>query len=88
METGGRVGAALAKTAVFLQIFKDMPDPRQPGKVRDPLDEIRRERGSRLAQAASHGAASAGRLASSRRGLRVRSPGPHPHPARALFRFP
>jgi DDE_Tnp_1-associated len=40
METGERVGAALAETAVFLQFFKDMPDRRQPGKVRYPLDEI------------------------------------------------
>lgn len=40
METGERDGLALAEAAVFLQFFKDMPDSRQPGKVRYPLDEI------------------------------------------------
>jgi predicted transposase YbfD/YdcC len=31
---------ALTETAVFLQYFKDLPDPRQRGKVTYPLDEI------------------------------------------------
>jgi len=31
---------ALAETTVFLSYFKEMPDHRQPGKVRYPLDEV------------------------------------------------
>ena len=31
---------ALAETVVFLNHFKDMPDPRQRGKVTYPLDEV------------------------------------------------
>lgn len=31
---------ALGETTVFLRHFKDMPDPRQPGKVIYPLDEV------------------------------------------------
>jgi predicted transposase YbfD/YdcC len=39
---GEAVGAsgALGEAVVFLEYFKDMPDPRQRGKVRYPLDEI------------------------------------------------
>src|ERR1700759_1272002 len=32
--------AALDETVMFLSHFKDLPDPRQPGKVTYPLDEI------------------------------------------------
>lgn len=32
--------AALAETVVFLRHFKDLQDPRQPGKVIYPLDEV------------------------------------------------
>jgi predicted transposase YbfD/YdcC len=32
--------AALSETVVFLNHFKDLPDPRQPGKVIYPLDEV------------------------------------------------
>lgn len=32
--------AAFDETVVFLSHFKDLPDPRQPGKVSYPLDEI------------------------------------------------
>jgi DDE_Tnp_1-associated len=32
--------AALGETVVFLSYFKDLPDPRQPGKVVYPLDEV------------------------------------------------
>jgi len=32
--------AVLVETTVFLAYFKDMPDHRQPGKVKYPLDEI------------------------------------------------
>ncbi len=32
--------AALAETVVFLSYFKDLPDPRQRGKVTYPLDEV------------------------------------------------
>ncbi len=31
---------AFAETVVFLSYFKDMPDPRQAGKVTYPLDEV------------------------------------------------
>jgi len=31
---------ALAETKVFLSCFREMPDHRQPGKVRYPLDEV------------------------------------------------
>ncbi len=33
-------GGALAQSVVFLRYFSDLPDPRQRGKVMDPLDEI------------------------------------------------
>jgi hypothetical protein len=32
--------AALTETVIFLNHFKDLPDPRQPGKVIYPLDEV------------------------------------------------
>ena len=32
--------AALSEAVVFLNHFKDLPDPRQPGKVIYPLDEV------------------------------------------------
>lgn len=38
-ETSGDFGA-LGESTVFLQHFKDMPDPRQRGKVIYPLDEV------------------------------------------------
>src|SRR5205085_12492177 len=31
---------AISETTVFLDFFKNLPDPRQPGKVVYPLDEI------------------------------------------------
>lgn len=31
---------AVAESVVFLSYFRDLPDPRQPGKVRYPLDEV------------------------------------------------
>ena len=31
---------AIAETTVFLAYFKDLPDPRQRGKVMYPLDEV------------------------------------------------
>src|ERR1700723_1587108 len=31
---------AFAEAVVFLKYFRDMPDPRQPGKVTYPLDEV------------------------------------------------
>ena len=31
---------AIAETTVFLGYFKDLPDPRQPGKVIYPLNEV------------------------------------------------
>ena len=33
-------GAALAETLVFLSYFKNLPDPRQRGKMTYPLDEV------------------------------------------------
>jgi hypothetical protein len=32
--------AALGEAVVFLNHFKDLPDPRQPGKVVYPLEEV------------------------------------------------
>jgi predicted transposase YbfD/YdcC len=40
METAARGFAALGEAVVFLSHFKDLPDPRQPGKVIYPLDEV------------------------------------------------
>jgi hypothetical protein len=40
METAAGVLAALSETVVFLNHFNDLPDPRQPGKVIYPLDEV------------------------------------------------
>ena len=40
METAAGGFAALGETVVFLRDFKDLPDPRQPGKVIYPLDEV------------------------------------------------
>jgi len=38
---GGAEGfAALSEAVVFMNHFKDLPDPRQPGKVIYPLDEV------------------------------------------------
>ena len=31
---------AISEAVVFLEYFKDLPDPRQPGKVVYPLDEV------------------------------------------------
>jgi hypothetical protein len=31
---------AFGEAVVFLKYFRDMPDPRQPGKVTWPLDEV------------------------------------------------
>ena len=38
-ETAVEFGA-IQEAIVFLQYFKDLPDPRQPGKVTYPLDEV------------------------------------------------
>ena len=40
MERAGAELAAFAETVVFLGYFKDLPDPRQAGKVIYPLDEV------------------------------------------------
>src|ERR1700680_4329195 len=41
METAAAVGfGALGEAIVFLDYFKDLPDPRQRGKVIYPLDEV------------------------------------------------
>ena len=40
MEAAAGAFAALSETVVFLNHFKDLPDPRQPGKVIYPLDEV------------------------------------------------
>lgn len=40
METAAAEFGALGETTVFLRHFKDMPDPRQRGKVIYPLDEV------------------------------------------------
>lgn len=40
METAAGGFAALGEAVVFLSHFKDLPDPRQPGKVIYPLDEV------------------------------------------------
>jgi predicted transposase YbfD/YdcC len=40
METAAGAFAALRETIVFLSHFKGLPDPRQPGKVIYPLDEV------------------------------------------------
>jgi len=40
METAAGAFAALSETIVFLNHFKGLPDPRQPGKVIYPLDEV------------------------------------------------
>ena len=40
METAAGALTALSETVVFLNHFKDLPDPRQAGKVIYPLDEV------------------------------------------------
>src|SRR6266508_1603395 len=40
MENAATDFGAISETTVFLDFFKDLPDPRQPGKVVYPLDEI------------------------------------------------
>ena len=35
-----RTGTTFDETVVFLRYFEALPDPRQAGKVTDPLDEI------------------------------------------------
>src|ERR1700687_4913541 len=40
MEAVAGEFAALSETVVFLNHFKDLPDPRQPGKVVYPLEEV------------------------------------------------
>src|ERR1700692_2562885 len=40
MEVAAGAFAALSETVVFLDYFKDLPDPRQRGKVIYPLDEV------------------------------------------------
>ncbi len=40
METAAAAFAALSETVVFLNHFKDLPDPRQAGKVIYPLAEV------------------------------------------------
>jgi len=40
MEAAAGAFAALSETVVFLNHFKDLPDPRQLGKVIYPLDEV------------------------------------------------
>jgi hypothetical protein len=40
MEDPAPVCKGLAEAGVFLRYFEPLQDPRQPGKVADPLDEI------------------------------------------------
>jgi hypothetical protein len=40
MESPTAEFEAISETVVFLEFFKDLPDPRQAGKVVYPLDEI------------------------------------------------
>src|ERR1700688_5137997 len=40
MEAVAGEFAALSETVVFLNHFKDLPDPRQPGKIVYPLAEV------------------------------------------------
>src|SRR6202051_3937696 len=40
MERVAREFRAISEALVFLEYFKDLPDPRQPGKVVYPLDEV------------------------------------------------
>ena len=40
MENAATDFGAISETTVFLDFFKDLPDPRQLGKVVYPLDEI------------------------------------------------
>ncbi|MGQ0662938.1 MAG: transposase family protein [Pseudomonadota bacterium] len=40
MEKVWAATGALGEAVVFLGYFKDFPDPRQPGKVIYPLDEV------------------------------------------------
>ena len=40
MEAAAGAFAALSETVVFLNHFRNLPDPRQPGKVIYPLDEV------------------------------------------------
>jgi hypothetical protein len=40
MDNAATGGTALDETVVFLRYFEDLPDPRRPGKVTDPLDEL------------------------------------------------
>ena len=40
MEEAAGGSGALGEAIVFLNYFKDLPDPRQPGKVSYPLNEV------------------------------------------------
>ena len=40
MASGSGDGGAFSESVVFLSHFSDLPDPRQRGKVKYPLDEI------------------------------------------------
>jgi hypothetical protein len=40
MDEAATACAAFDEAVVFLRHFSDLKDPRQPGKVMDPLDEI------------------------------------------------
>ena len=40
MDDGTAICGAFGEAVVFLKYFRDMPDPRQPGKVTYPLDEV------------------------------------------------
>src|SRR5258705_13586167 len=40
MEKAAAEFGAVSEGVVFLEYFKDLPDPRQPGKVIYPLDEV------------------------------------------------
>src|SRR5437868_13323258 len=40
MEKAAAEFVAISEAVVFLDYFKDLPDPRQPGKVVYPLDEV------------------------------------------------
>ena len=40
MDSSDPIAPAIAETVGFLEFFKDLADPRQPGKIDYPLEEI------------------------------------------------
>lgn len=58
MEALGETTAAAFEATVFLDYFKDMPDPRQPGKVAYRLGEAREASNMSPTRASDRGTAS------------------------------